>query len=116
MPLNVRISTVPDPFLIRWDIKRPVAPVCRDKNLRGELMERLSSRWSCVLGCQLAEDVNEVVFATSSPRLAASKDQARKSLAAGFKLVNEHVKKALQNNDEELIDIQSAVKRLSINR
>jgi hypothetical protein len=79
-------------------------------------MERLSSRWSSVLSCQLAEDVNEVVFATSSPRLAASKDQARKSLAAGFKLVNEHVKKALQNNDEELIDIQSAVKRLSINR
>ncbi len=92
-----------------------VVLVCRDKNLRGELMERLSSRWSSVLSCQLAEDVNEVVFATSSPRLAASKDQARKSLAAGFKLVNEHVKKALQN-DEELIDIQNTVKRLSINR
>ncbi len=93
-----------------------MALVCRDKNLRGELMERLSCRWSSVLSCQLPEDVNEVVFATSSPKLASSKDQARKSLAAGFKLVNEHVKKALQKNDEELIDIQSAVKRLSINR
>ena len=58
--------------------------------------------------------MNEVLFATCSPKLA-SRDQAKKSLAAGFRLVNDHVKKALQNK-EDLIDIQSSIKRLSLNR
>jgi hypothetical protein len=58
--------------------------------------------------------VNEVLFATSNQKLSG-KEQARKSIAAGFKLVNDHVKKALQNK-EDLIDIQSSIKRLSINR
>jgi hypothetical protein len=90
------------------------SPVCRDKNLRGELMKRLASFWSSVISCKLDEDVNEVVFASSCPKFA-SKDQARKSLAAGFKLVNDHVKKALQSK-EELIDMQNTIKKLNINR
>ena len=77
-------------------------------------MDRLSARWATVVGCKQEEDVNEVIFATSCPKLA-SRDQARKSLAAGFKLINEHVKKALQNK-EDLIDIQNTFKRLNINR
>ena len=92
----------------------PCKPVCRDKNLRSELVDRLTSLWTTVIGCKLEEDMNEVLFATCSPKLA-SRDQAKKSLAAGFRLVNDHVKKALQNK-EDLIDIQSSIKRLSLNR
>ena len=86
--------------------------VCRDAVLRARLVEDLASVWDSICSCKLEEEVNEIIFATSSPALA--KDQIKKSLSAGFKLVNEHVRKAARTKDD-LIDLETSIKRLNLN-
>jgi len=85
--------------------------VCRDTVLRAQLVQDLAQVWDSVCSCKLEEEVNEIIFATSNPALA--KDQIKKSLAGGFKLVNEHVKKAVKTKDD-LIDLETTIKRLGL--
>ena len=87
--------------------------VCRDKSLRDDLVSTLSTVWDTIASFRVEEEVNEVVFATSNPKLG--RDQVKKALSGGFKLVNDHVKKSLKAVDD-LVDIEASMKTLSITK
>ena len=85
--------------------------VCRDSVLRSEIVSKLSSLWQCVVSYKLEEEVNEVIFCTNNDKLKSS--EAIKSFNQAFKLVNDHVKKVLRD-DDELIDLEDAMKLLKV--
>ena len=87
--------------------------VCRDTTLRKELIGNLSTVWNTVVSCKLEEEVNEIIFASSSDK--TNRSQITKSLGNGFKLVNEHVRKVTKTK-EDLIDVASSLKMLSLNK
>jgi len=87
--------------------------VCRDSSLRSDLMTTLSSVWSCVASSKLDQEVNEVIFATSDPSLQGPK--LKKNLSSGFKLVNDHVKKAVKIK-QDLIDLETDLKTMHIDK
>jgi hypothetical protein len=81
--------------------------------LRTELLSSLSSIWTSISTCKLDQEVNEVVFASSNPSLSG--DKLKKSLTDGFKLVNDHVRKAVKLK-EDLIDLEMGLKTLKISK
>ena len=85
----------------------------RDSTLRTDLMKTLSSTWSSISSCKMEQEVNEVVFASSNPSWLG--DKLKKNLCDGFKLVNDHVKKAVKLK-EDLIDLETELKSLKITK
>ena len=60
---------------------------------------------------KLEEEVNEIIFCTNNDKLKST--EAIKSFNQAFKLVNDHVKKVLRD-DDELIDLEDAMKLLKV--
>jgi len=85
--------------------------VCRDSVLRATLMDDLTQVWSSVVSYKLQEEVNEVLFCSSSDKV--KNEGASKLFNQAFKLVNDHVKKATRGKDD-LIDLEDSLQLLKV--
>ena len=85
--------------------------VCRDSILRAEILSKLSNNWQCVVSYKLEEEVNEILFCSNNEKLKST--EAVKTFNGAFKLVNDHVKKVLKDNDD-FIDLEDAMKLLKV--
>jgi len=85
--------------------------VCRDSVLRAALIGDLTKVWSSVVSYKLQEEVNEVLFCSSSDKV--KNEDASKIFNQAFKLVNDHVKKATRGKDD-LIDLEESLQLLKV--
>ena len=74
-------------------------------------MASLSAVWSTIISYKLEEEVNEVLFCSSSQKLRSS--ESKQKVSTAFKLVNDHVKKVTKVQ-EDLIDLEDSLKLLKV--
>ena len=85
--------------------------VCRDSVVRAELLAALGATWQGLISYKLEEEVNEVIFASNSPKLRGA--EVKQTMSAAFRQVNEHVRKVVKVQ-EDLIDLDDCLKLLKV--
>lgn len=94
---------------------------CRDSALRQKIVQDLAEEFKTVWSYKVPEEVNEILFCTNVTFESLKKSQSKIGhkqsnfalLLEAFGKINAHTKSVLRS-DEELLDLDEALKQLKV--
>jgi len=94
---------------------------CRDSTLRSEIISDVQKVFTTVWSYKVPEEVNEILFCTDHEWALKTKKVDRKHPAIeAFDKVNTHTKGLQKScnarNEEELLDLEEAIKQLKLEK
>lgn len=94
---------------------------CRDASLRSQILKDIGDVFKTIWSYKVPEEVNEILFCTDhewAPQQVKNTKKQRPALIEAFGKVNTHTKVIQKSvnarNEEELLDLDEAIKQLKL--